>query len=89
VTEDFRCKQCFQNYIYPLQTMRRAMALSEQRALSELEQQGLIQGLEFTHELAWDVLKDDLQEQGISDRIGPRDATRSAFKIGLIEDGEA
>lgn len=89
MTEDTRWKQRFQNYTKALQTMQRAVALSEQRALSELEQQGLIQGFEFTHELAWNVLKDYLQEKGISDLIGSRDATRAAFKNGLIEDGEA
>ena len=88
-TADIRWKQRFQNYIQALQTMRRAMVLYQQRALSELEQQGLIQGFEFTHELAWNVLKDYLQEKGISDLIGSRDATRAAFKNGLIEDGEA
>ena len=88
-TADIRWKQRFQNYILALQTMRRAMVLYQQRALSELEQQGLIQGFEFTHELAWNVLKDYLQEKGISDLIGSRDATRAAFKNGLIEDGEA
>lgn len=89
MTEDTRWKQRFQNYTKALQPLQRAVALSEQRALSELEQQGLIQGFEFTHELAWNVLKDYLQEKGISDLIGSRDATRAAFKNGLIEDGVA
>ena len=86
---DIRWKQRFQNYVHALQTVRRAVALSEQRSLSELEQQGLIQGFEFTHELAWNVLKDYLQHQGISELIGSRDATRAAFKNGLIDDGDA
>ena len=55
---DICWKQRFQNYTQALQTVRRAIALSEQRELSELEQQGLIQSFEFTHELAWNVLKD-------------------------------
>jgi nucleotidyltransferase substrate binding protein (TIGR01987 family) len=63
--------------------------LSEQRPLSELEQQGLIQGFEFTHELGWNVLKDYLENQGIAGLIGSRDATRAAFKNGLILEGEA
>lgn len=88
-TPDIRWKQRFQNYTHALQTMRRAMDLNAQRPLSELEQQGLIQGFEFTHELAWNVLKDFLRDKGISDLIGSRDATRAAFKNGLIEDGEA
>jgi nucleotidyltransferase substrate binding protein (TIGR01987 family) len=55
----------------------------------ELEQQGLIQGFEFTHELAWNLLKDYLQHQGIEGIIGSRDATRLAFQSGLISDGES
>ena len=38
---------------------------------------------------SWKVLKDYLEAQGLSDLIGSRDATRSAFQNGLIEDGQA
>jgi len=48
------------------------VALSRQRALSDLEQQGLIQAFEFTHEMAWNVLKDYLEEQGLSASSVPR-----------------
>ena len=57
--------------------------------LSKLEQQGLIQAFEFTHELGWNVLKDYLEQQGIFGLIGSRDASRSAFQNGLVTDGEA
>jgi nucleotidyltransferase substrate binding protein (TIGR01987 family) len=53
-----------------------------------LEQQGLIQAFEFTHELAWNVLNDYLRDQGFVDLKGPKDATRTAFKNGLIDDGD-
>lgn len=48
----------------------------------------MIQGFEFTHELAWCVLKDYLEHKGFTGIIGSRDVTRLAFKNGLIEDGE-
>jgi nucleotidyltransferase substrate binding protein (TIGR01987 family) len=48
----------------------------------------MIQGFKFTHELAWCVLKDYLEHKGFTGVIGSRDATRLAFKNGLIEDGE-
>lgn len=83
---DIRCSQRFENYTQALQTVRQAIALSEQRPLSELEQQGLIQGFEFTVELAWKVLKLYLVCQGVCDPKGPRDAIDTAFKNGLIED---
>jgi nucleotidyltransferase substrate binding protein (TIGR01987 family) len=64
------------------------MAMALERDLSELEQQGLIQGFEFTHELAWNLLKDYLQYQGIEAITGSRDATRIAFRNGLISNGD-
>jgi nucleotidyltransferase substrate binding protein (TIGR01987 family) len=64
------------------------MELKAQRPLTELEQQGLIQGFEFTHELAWNVLKDYLEMEGIQDLVGSRSTAREAFKRGLVRDGE-
>jgi len=70
--------------------LREATELAERRALSDLERQGLIQAFEFTHELAWNTLKDFLTLHGVADKIyGSRDATREAFAAELIEDGEA
>lgn len=65
------------------------MVLAGERPLSKLEQQGLIQAFEFTHELAWNVLKDYLEQRGVFGLIGSRDASRSAFKNSLITDGLA
>lgn len=89
MTEDIRWKQRFNNYQKALQTLTEAVALAQQRPLTRLEQQGLIQGFEFTHELAWNVLKDYLEAQGFVGLIGSRNATRQAFKDALIQDGEA
>ena len=85
---DIRWKQRFDNYTRAMQTLRRASELAGQRELTELERQGLIQGFEFTHELAWNVLKDYLEEQGFVGIIGSKNASREAFKNGLIRDGE-
>lgn len=48
----------------------------------------MIQSFEFTHELAWNVLKDYLEDKGIAGLIGSKDATREAFKNGLVEQGD-
>jgi nucleotidyltransferase substrate binding protein (TIGR01987 family) len=85
---DIRWRQRFDNFQRALQVLERGVELARQRPLSELEQQGLIQGFEFSHELAWNLLKDYLQYQGITGIIGSRDATRLAFQNGLILDGE-
>lgn len=50
---DIRWKQRFANYQRANAHLAEAVALSQTRALSRLEQQGLIQAFEFTQELAW------------------------------------
>jgi len=66
-----------------------AADLAKQRKLSDLEQQGLIQAFEFTHELAWNTLKDFLESRGAVNLYGSKDATKQAFARGLIENGKA
>lgn len=88
MNEDIRWKQRFDNYQRALKTLTEAVDLACLRPLSQLEQQGLVQGFEFTHELAWNVLKDFLESKGFVGLIGSKDATRLAFKNDLIHDGE-
>lgn len=87
---DIRWQQRQNNYTKALARLSSAVALSRTRALSELEMQGMIQAFEFTHELAWNVMKDYLahQDGGLS-LGGSRDATRLAFSRGLITHGQA
>lgn len=68
--------------------LKSAIELAEQRELSDLEAQGLIQGFEYTHEVAWKTMKNFLEAQGLLNLFGSRDTTRAAFKNGLIENGE-
>ena len=86
--QDIRWRQRLQNYRQALGNLTGAVELSRQRPLSDLEEQGLIQAFEFTHELAWNVLKDYLEAQGFVDIIGSKNATRQAFKNGLLADGD-
>ena len=83
-----RWQQRLDNYVRALAQLRSAVTLGAERDLSELEQQGMIQAFEFTHELAWYVMKDYFFFQGASQITGSRDATRQAFSVGLLEDGE-
>jgi len=85
---DIRWKQRFDNFQRALLQLTVAVDLYHARPLSDLERQGLIQGFEFTHELAWNVLKDYLEYEGIQGLIGSRSTVREAFKRGLINDGE-
>lgn len=87
--EDIRWKQRFDNFQRALRQLRHAVELSESRALSDLEKQGMIQAFEYTHELAWNTLKDFLKEKGATQPLyGSKDTTRLAFSQGLIENGE-
>jgi len=88
MNHDIRWKQRFQNYKKALATVKNAVELADSRELSDLEKQGFIQGFEFTFELAWNVMKDYLEEQGITGIIGSKNAIRHAFNNALIDDGE-
>lgn len=55
--------------------------------LDEMIKEGLIQRFEYTHELAWNVMKDYATYQGNTTVGGSRDATREAFSLQLIRDG--
>jgi len=86
--QDIRWQQRFSNYKMALLQLQSAVELSKQRALSDLEKQGVIQAFEFTHELAWNMFKDYLEDQGNQNVKGSKDATREAFKVALIANGE-
>ncbi len=87
-TQDIRWEQRLTNYSAALAQLAKAVELANQRPLTELEQQGLIQAFEFTHELAWNVMKDYFAYQGNPSITGSRDAIRESFNKGLILDGE-
>ena len=87
-SQEVRWIQRANSFERALGRLRAAVKLAEQRELSDLEAQGLIQGFEYTHELAWKTLKNFLETQGIMNLYGSRDTTRTAFSNGLIENGE-
>jgi nucleotidyltransferase substrate binding protein (TIGR01987 family) len=86
---DIRWKQRLHNFSKALSQLEQAVELTKTKELSDLEKQGLIQAFEFTHELAWNVMKDYFDYQGAAELItGSRDATREAFQKGLIINGD-
>ncbi len=87
-TPDIRWKQRFDNFNRALHQLTLAVELSQQREFTDLEKQGVIQGFEFVHELAWNVLKDYLEFEGIQGIVGSRGTVREAFKRALIADGD-
>jgi nucleotidyltransferase substrate binding protein (TIGR01987 family) len=86
---DVRWKQRLQSYRRALSQLVAGTTLAEERQLSNLERQGLIQAFEFTHELAWNVMKDFLAAHGSTTLIyGSKDATRAAFAAELLENAD-
>ena len=86
--KDVRWKQRLQNYKKAFAILGNAVELARTRELTDLEKQGTIQGFEFTFEMAWNVMKDYLEEQGITGIIGSKGAIRESFSKGLIADGQ-
>ncbi len=66
---DVRWRQRFQNFRKAFAQLAKGVAVAQQRGLNEMEQQGLIQAFEFTHELAWNTLKDFLSARGSTANI--------------------
>ena len=50
---------------------------------------GVLHRFEFTFELAWKTMKDYLEYMGFIEKIGsPREVIQTAFKQGVIQNGE-
>ena len=94
--KDIRWEQRFSNFIKALHKLTQAInyiddnieAENVEYILDEIIKEGLIQRFEYTHELAWNVMKDYAEYQGNFDIKGSRDATQEAFKMKIISDGE-
>lgn len=90
---DVRWKQRFENFQKALQKLIEAVDYIKNNdskaeiVLDEIIKEGLIQRFEYTHELAWNVMKDYATYQGNTTVGGSRDATREAFQLQLISDG--
>ncbi|MBD5184286.1 MAG: nucleotidyltransferase [Bacteroidales bacterium] len=86
--QDIRWLQRLENYSKALRKLEEAVEIVNQNFDSpniDLLKEGLIQRFEFTHELAWKVMKDYLEYQGYSDIKGSRDAFRKSLAVGIIE----
>ncbi len=88
--KDIRWVQRFSNYRKALLQLGKAVAIvSAQKSRGDadkLMEEGLIQRYEYTHELAWKVMKDYAEYQGLTDIVGSRDAIRQTLQAGLISD---
>lgn len=86
--QEIRWEQRLNNYQKALAQLEEGIRTAQNRTLNKLEQEGLVQRFEYTHELSWKVMKDYLEYQGFYNLTGSRDAIREASKNSLIHDGE-
>lgn len=82
-----RWQQRFENYQRALKQLNQALAEHDDSAPNIIKE-GILQRFEFTHELAWKVLKDYLEYEGHQNITGSRSAVRLAFSLGLVEQGQ-
>jgi nucleotidyltransferase substrate binding protein (TIGR01987 family) len=87
MAEDIRWKQRFSNFVKALLQLQEGIENNGADPI-DIIKNGIVLRFEFTHELAWKVLKDYFLYEGIQNITGPRSATREAFKIGLISGGQ-
>ena len=84
-----RWEQRLDSYHKAFARLAEIVGASKKRALNEFERDGLVQRFEFTHELSWKLMKAYAEYQGFDGIGGSRDATRKAFEMSLISDGQS
>lgn len=86
MSQDIRWVQRFQNFEKSMKHLKEGIDTGNPDLIQKA---GSIQFFEMSFELAWNLLKDYLEEQGFSDVRYPRAAIKKAFETGLIEDGHS
>jgi nucleotidyltransferase substrate binding protein (TIGR01987 family) len=99
--QDIRWEQRFSNFGKALHKLSQAVEYIKNNLLEddhegegldyildEIIREGLIQRFEYTHELAWNVMKDYAVFQGNTSIGGSRDASREAFQLKIISNGQ-
>ncbi len=82
--EDIRWKQRFANFSKAMSHLEKALEIPEP---DMVQKAGIIQFFEMSFELAWNMVKDYLEEQGFVDIKSPRGALKKAFEVNILEKG--
>ena len=85
--KDVRWQQRFANFKKAFAQLTEAIENNGENPI-DIIKEGIIQRFEFTHELAWKVMKDFLEYEGFQNISGSRSATREAFNKALISEGQ-
>ena len=88
MNNDQRWRQRFQNFSNAYQTFCRVLERYEGNQEDEITQMALIQAFEFTFELAWNTMKDYLENEGYDQVKNSKQTIRTAFQAELISDAE-
>lgn len=83
-----RWEQKLQSYSKALNRLAQVVNESKRRELNEFERDSVVQRFEFTHEVAWKLMKSFAEYQGDNTLMGSRDAVRWAYENHLITDGQ-
>lgn len=84
--EDVRWKQRFTNFSKAMNHLENALQIPNP---DMVQKAGIIQFFEMSFELAWNMVKDYLEEQGFVDIKSPRSAIKKAFEMNILENGHA
>ncbi|MFC3416222.1 nucleotidyltransferase substrate binding protein [Algoriphagus hitonicola] len=82
--EDVRWKQRFSNFSKAMGHLEKALQIPNPDLVQKA---GIIQFFEMSFELAWNLVKDYLEEQGFVDIRSPRGALKKAFEVNLLKNG--
>jgi nucleotidyltransferase substrate binding protein (TIGR01987 family) len=81
---DIRWKQRFANFNKAMNHLEKALQIPNPDIVQKA---GIIQFFEMSFELAWNMVKDYLEEQGFVDIKSPRSALKKAFEMNILENG--
>ncbi|PZX58245.1 nucleotidyltransferase substrate binding protein (TIGR01987 family) [Algoriphagus ratkowskyi] len=82
--EDIRWIQRFSNFSKAMYHLENALQIPNPDIVQKA---GIIQFFEMSFELAWNMVKDYLEEQGFVDIKSPRSALKKAFEMNILENG--
>jgi|SRR5690554_4384535 len=88
MNNEIRWKQRFQNFSNAYNTFCKTLRRHEDAPNDEIIQMALVQAFEFTYELAWNVMKDYLENEGFAEVKSVKQTIRTAFQAELITDAE-
>ena len=88
MNNEARWQQRFRNFENAYQTFCRTLTRYEQARDDEIIKMALVKAFEFTYELAWNTMKDFLENEGYDEVKNSKQTIRTAFQAELITDAE-